>query len=141
MTTYIANQVRAAYARALVETRTIAGGGVGCTVALTVLHQRGCPAGPGPFTENTVSAHWNKLANDAKEDYNPEHDEDEDTIQADSCGDLVVNLALGFLRDPFAKTDAVIAESWHDLELTEGPDEPGGERDLAINAEVRSWVA
>ncbi|MGH3281300.1 MAG: hypothetical protein ACRDNW_19495 [Trebonia sp.] len=38
------------------------------------------------------------------------------TICSDSCGDLIVNLAAAFLRDPGRGTDDVIAEHWADLE-------------------------
>jgi hypothetical protein len=73
-------------------------------------------AAPGPFTCEDVTIALNEAADDAKEIYNPEGWETSGTIIADSIGDLIVNLAGGWLSDPDCDIDDVIARQWHDLD-------------------------
>jgi hypothetical protein len=90
-------------------------------------------------TRDEAVAAFNDLAEYVKTEYNPDGTEDGDSIRSDSAGDLVVNLAIGFLDDPEAETDDVIARAWKDLDPDDGPVEEGPERDAAIVAEVASW--
>jgi hypothetical protein len=88
-------------------------------------------------TRDEAVAAFNDLAEYVKTEYNPDGTEDSDSIRSDSAGDLVVNLAIGFLDDPEAEAYDVIAASWKDL--ADGPTDEGPERDAAIVAEVTSW--
>ena len=90
-------------------------------------------------TRDEAVAAYNALAEDAKAEYNPAGHENGDSIRSDSCGDLVVNLAVGFLDDPEATAYDVIAASWSDLDPADMPEEAGPERNAAIVAEVKSW--
>lgn len=73
-------------------------------------------AGDGPFTRAQAAAAWNAAAEEAKKDYNPDEVEYSATIRSNSVGDLIVNLACGFLDDPGCDPDEVIAAQWHDLD-------------------------
>ena len=66
-------------------------------------------------------AAFNDLAEYVKTEYNPDGTEDGDSIRSDSTGDLVVNLAIGFLDNPEAEAYDVIAASWKDLDLADFP--------------------
>jgi hypothetical protein len=56
--------------------------------------------GRGPFTcEEEVTAALNYAADEAKDIYNPDGGETSGTVIADSIGDLIVNLAAGWLSD------------------------------------------
>jgi hypothetical protein len=90
-------------------------------------------------TRDEAVTAFSDLAEYVKTEYNPDGYEDGDSIRSDSCGDLVVNLAVGFLADTEAEAADVIAGSWKDLDLPDGPTDAGPERDAAIVAEVASW--
>jgi hypothetical protein len=108
------DEVAAAFDRAVAEARCI----VGEDDAIDLIADLGAgePPGNGPFTFEEAVVAWNAAAEWAKDTYNPEDIENSHTIRSDSCGDLIVNLAVGFLRDPGCDTDDVIAEQWADLE-------------------------
>lgn len=111
-------EVDAAFGRAVDETEGIAG--EDWAIDLISLSGDGLPEGSGPFTLDEAAAAWNVVAEEAKEEYNPDDGETSDTVRSDTCGDLIVNLAVGFLRSPGADVDDVIADQWADLE----PDDP-----------------
>lgn len=137
-TRYSPDEVAAAYKRAVDEVTGI----VGDDAALDYLSAlAGTLDASGDYTREQVNGYWNELADEAKGYYNPDEGETGDTIRSDSCGDLVVNLAGGFLDNPDADADDIIAQAWKDLDLPDGPSEPGPERDAAIVEEVVSWVA
>ena len=108
------DEVTAAFDRAVGEVEAIAGedDAIDLIVRLTAAES----PGEGPFTAQWVIAGWNAAAETAKDAYNPEDIESNRTIRSDSCGDLIVNLAVGFLRDPERDTDDVIADQWADLQ-------------------------
>lgn len=108
------DEVAAAFDRAVAEVEHIAGedDAIDVIAGLGV----GEPPGDGPFTREEVFAAWNAAAETAKDDYNPEETESSRTIRSDSCGDLIVNLAVGFLGNPGRDTDDVIAQQWAGLE-------------------------
>lgn len=113
--TFTRTEVDAAFSAAVGEVQRIAGE----DDAIDVVAELGAgePRGKGPFTVDEVLATWNAAANNAQDEYNPEGMETSRTIRSDSCGDLIVNLAIGFLRTfPIRDVDDVIAEQWHDLE-------------------------
>ena len=138
ITVYTPPVVEAAFLRALAAADVFAGD----DTALDIMTARGVlnllGAGAVVTREEAVSA-FNSLAEDAKAEYNPDGQETGDSVRSDSCGDLVVNLAGGYLDDPEAEAYDIIAAAWKDLDLPGGPSEPGKERDAAIVAEVRSW--
>ena len=68
-----------------------------------------------PVSRDQALAMFNNAADTCKVDYNPEGGETTDSIQSDSVGDLIVNLAIGLLGNPGHDTDVIIAESWADL--------------------------
>jgi len=72
-------------------------------------------SGPGPFARDEVSAALNDAADQAKDFYNPGGGETSDTIVGDSIGDLIVNLAAGWLTDPDCGVDEMIARQWAGL--------------------------
>jgi hypothetical protein len=85
-------------------------------IALIGSRARSLLDGPGPFTCETVTAALNDAADEAKDIYNPDGGETSDTVIADSIGDLIVNLAAGWLTEPDCDTDELIARQWHDLD-------------------------
>jgi hypothetical protein len=107
-------QVTAALAAAVAEAGAIAGDDP--AIGLVARLAAGEPAGDGSFTRSAVLAAWNAAADGAKQLYNPDEEETSDSIRSDSCGDLIVNLAAGFLGHPDARADDVIAAAWQDLE-------------------------
>jgi hypothetical protein len=138
VTTYTPEAVEAAWERAYAEAEAIAGE----DAALDAMFMHGIrnQLWGSTVTFDEAVAAYNELANTAKESYNPDGYEDSHSIRSDSCGDLAVNLAVGFLRDPEADALAVIASAWKDLDLCgDGPDEAGPERDAAIVDKVLSW--
>jgi hypothetical protein len=108
------DEVDAAFDRAVSEVELI--GGEDDTISAIAGLGAGEPPGSGPFTFEKANAAWNAVAERAKDDYNPEDVESSRTIRSDSCGDLIVNLATGFLRNPSGDVDDVIVEQWADLE-------------------------
>lgn len=137
------DEVVAAFDRAVAEVERIAGEDV--AISLIAGLGAGEPLGDGPFTCQEVNAAWNDAAEWAKEDYNPEEVENSHTIRSDSCGDLIVNLATGFLHNPGCDADDVIAEQWADLEPDwfDGFHPPKGSDPYkaAIVATVKGWVS
>lgn len=107
------DQVTTAFGAAVAEVERIVG--EDGTIALIAKLGAGQPPGNGPFTREAVTGAWNAAADAAKDEYNPSEIETGDTIRSDSIGDLIVNLAGGFLDNPAADTDEVIAAKWHDL--------------------------
>jgi hypothetical protein len=156
-TKYTREDVHAAFSRAIRETENIVGEDMALEVITGALELADyLPAGTGEVTFLEAAAAYNAMANRAKEDYNPDETEDGDSIRADSTGDLVVNLASGFLRDDEAETDDVIAAAWRELDPDEFPsweqwrkayegapidaaETYARERNAAIVAEVVSW--
>jgi hypothetical protein len=109
-------EVAAAFERAVAEVEGIAG--EDAAIDLIARLATGQPSGDQPFTRDQVIAAWNAAADAAKDVYNPGEVETSDTIRSDSCGDLIANLAAGFLGNPAGRdTGDVIAEQWHDLEM------------------------
>jgi hypothetical protein len=138
-TNYTREAVEAAWARAYGEAENIAGDDMAFD-AMGALDLAGyLPEGAGSVTSEEAASAYNDLADAAKLRYNPDEGENGDTIRSDSCGDLVVNLAAGFLADPEAEVAGVIAAAWEDLDPGDGPADPGPERDAAIVAEVTGW--
>jgi hypothetical protein len=137
--TYTPEAVEATFLRAFAAAEVF----VGEDEALDIMFDHGILNQMGAalaLTRDEAVAAFNNFAEDAKAEYNPDGGENSDTIRSDSTGDLVVNLAVGFLDDPEAETFAVIAAAWKDLDLyDDGPAEAGPERDAAIVAMVRSW--
>ena len=111
--TFTRAEVAAAFTRAVAEAERIAGDddAIGLITGLAA----GRPVGPGPFTREQVTAAWSAAADAAKAGYNPGGIENGDTIRSDSCGDLIVNLATGFLDSPGRATDDVISDMWATL--------------------------
>jgi hypothetical protein len=136
--TYTRENVYGAFNRAYGESENIAGD----DAALDAMSMHGIANQLGAaedITRDEAVAAFNNLADDAKAEYSPDGYETSDSIRSDSCGDLVVNLAVGFLDNPEASVHDVIAGAWKDLDLADGPAEAGPERDAAIVAEVLSW--
>jgi hypothetical protein len=136
---YTRDAVIAAYSRAYSEAENIADVDIALTAIDSLSLADFLPAGAGVVTGEAAAQAYNNLANAARELYHPEGSyEDEDSVRADSCGDLVVNLAVGFLRDFKAETDDIIAAAWKDLDLDhEFP--TSAARRAAIVAAVTSW--
>lgn len=70
----------------------------------------GNPPGDGPFTVREVLVAWNVIMEWAKDQPSSKDEENDRTIRSDSCGSLIANLAIGFLRTPDSDIDAVIAD-------------------------------
>lgn len=136
--TYTREAVEAAWDRAYGEAESIAG--EDAALDAMFMHGIGNQLGAGEAVTRAEAVRaFGNLADDAKAEYNPDGGENGDTIRSDSCGDLVANLAGGFLDNPQAEAFDVIADAWKDLNLADGPAEKGPERDAAIVAEVTSW--
>jgi hypothetical protein len=135
-TKYTPEQVEATFLHAFAAAEVF----IGEDEALDIMFMHGVRNELGAaeaVTRDEAVAAFNNLAETAKAEYNPDGTEGVDSIRSDSAGDLLVNLAVGFLDDPEATAFDVIAASWKDL--ADGPAEEGPERDAAIVAEVRSW--
>lgn len=113
--TFTRDEVAAAFDGAVAEVEGIAGEDP--VLYLIARLATGQPPGSGPFTRDQANAAWNAAADAAKRYYNPADGETSDTIRSDSVGDLIINLAGGFLGDPAARPAEVIAQAWHDLEV------------------------
>lgn len=111
---YTRAEAAVAFSRAVGSTEGIAGENE--ATDFLDLHADEClPEGDGPFTREQLSAAWNEAADLAKEHYNPEDGETSDTVRCDTAGDLAVELALGYLEDPRADADSIIAAAWAGL--------------------------
>lgn len=113
MTLFTTDQVRHAVGLAIDEVQDMTGE----QEVITLFASLSEPDNPGPLTREQVITLLNNAAEAAKGIYNPEEQESEDTIIADSTGDLLVNLALGWLDCPGCDADEVIARQWQDLDL------------------------
>ena len=109
------DEVAAAFDRAVAEVESIAGKDP--VLYLIARLSAGQPTGGGPFTRDQANDAWNAAADAAKRYYNLAGGETSDTIRSDSVGDLIINLAGGFLGNPAADPDEVIAQAWHDLDV------------------------
>lgn len=109
------DEVTASFDKAIAEVEGIAGKDP--VLHLIARLAAGQPSGIGPFTRDQANAAWNAAADAAKRYYNPAGGETSHTIRSDSVGDLIINLAGGFLGDPAAQPAEVIAQAWHDLDV------------------------
>jgi hypothetical protein len=150
---YARRDVTAAFQCALAEVEDLAGEDMALDAIRGLRLGAFLPDGRAAVTRETAVGAFNALADAAKERYNPDGGDYDATARADTCGDLMVELAAGFLANPGADPDDIIAGVWSKLDLDDFPTYAAWrqlnsgtladyerERRSAIVAEVKGWL-